>query len=1448
MKIKRILLASLLMSGVLMASSCSKKKPVEPTPDKTKETTEVPPVTTPELPTSTYDDTPTTSITIDIDPITEESSLMTIYNDFNKPKLPTSYTSLKQEQIISQLKISPSSQANLVKEIDCIEQKGIDYTDDGNIDYLVDAYPSLSEDDSYYGNVLNGVVVDFEIYIENLLQHENNKYGQCSAEYYVSKINDKNYFLISIKAYSGINHDLIVVDSEGIISYINFTDDSNGVYETNFVEKGTLNESDLETLQRQGVIKYNNDGCEFKIKDYNATSIFVPGYYRTKPFQNMDLSNLDYCNNLEEIVVPNSNTTYKTIDGILYSYDLTELLYYPKAKQTESYIMPETVENYRKGTFKNLKYLKELSFNENITKVQEKEFENSVSLEKLDISSAKTIGDSAFKNCLSLKELSIYSTKEDGSIASYFQTDSDDNLSEIEINEETYYVPKLEKITILNSEVSNLTFLGMDESLIEINIPSATSLNDNNFKYNLINLEKISIDSCKTIGAELFKNLEKLTTINGSSFESIGDSAFNGCTNLEALDTSNVSDLGVDVFTGTKITELNLPKLTVLKENQFKNSSLVSILLPNVTEAGASVFEGSTNLENIDLSSLTVIPKSMFRNLENLTTIELGAVSSVGQYAFYCCKKIETLSLENVSSIPDYAFYYCAALKSIDIPNAEDFGISAFSNCKLLETINCKPVKTISSYSFSYCYKLKYLDISQITKLPQNVFSDCKALDISITNKITYFGECSLSNCQSIKSFDLSNATYIGSDAFKYTNITSANLSKVETLSSGVFYKCEKLEKVTLPSTIDKIENYTFSNCISLTTINLSNVKTIAYSAFYGCKNLKNVDLSKVTYLGDYSFSGCSSLNSSLTLNNVEIHKEALCNTGVTTLTVGGNSTIYERGLYSASGIKTVYITGATTVKRHAAGFNGFTNNSLESIYITGAATIEDGAFGYATNLKTFQETNGNVTYGGSSIFEGCTNISDVIIKTDYSNRLFVGATIPSGATIDYGITSISDYNKLDLKLFDRVKLNSITGISSLFSSISTTIKYFEARSATSFYYASSFKDKTQLEEVVLPKITKILYSTFQGCTSLKTVDISAATVIGNDAFEGCTSLSSIYAPNMQTIDYSAFEGCTKLSSISLNNCTELGSSVFWGCTSLTSIYAPSISSVNYGAFSGCTNLQSFQASKVTSIGKYAFDGCSKLKTFSVGNVTAIKEYAFRGCSLITTIPNGSGLIELGKGAFQNCTSLTGRFTNANLTSILDETFDGCTSMDDFVLENVTSIGNYAFRDCANNKTSLSITAYKTTTVGDYAFYNSRLTHIAGTPNLTSIGQYAFAKTTMYSIELNENLKATNIGANAFADLRAYSNYSGTFSLNVRIRLDSTNYTSYNVIGESTAGRLFTNNIEKLTFWSSNASFTELDFRVLYLNNTYVNSNYYYNNVASNPTGFMWTFELFKRS
>ena len=549
-------------------------------------------------------------------------------------------------------------------------------------------------------------------------------------------------------------------------------------------------------------------------------------------------------------------------------------------------------------------------------------------------------------------------------------------------------------------------------------------------------------------------------------------------------------------------------------------------------------------------------------------------------------------------------------------------------------------------------------------------------------------------------------------DAFGYTNITSANLSKLETLDRYSFYQCEKLEKVTLPSTIDEIQIRTFYNCISLTTINLSNVKTIGTSAFYGCKNLKNVDLSKVTDLGDTSFKGCSSLNSSLTLNNVEIHTEALCNTGVTSLTINGNSTIYERGLYSTSGINTVYITGATTVKKWAAGFNGFTNDSLEAVYITGAATLADVAFGYATKLKTFQETNGNVTYGGSSIFEGCTSISDVIIKTDYSNRLFVGATIPSDATIDFGITSISDYNKLDLKLFDRVKLNSITGISSLSSSISTTIKYFEARSATSFYYASSFKDKTQLEEVVLPKITKILYSTFQGCTSLKTVDISAATEIGDDAFQGCTSLKTVYAPKLQTIDYKGFKDCTALSSITLNACTSIGSYAFSDCTSLSSIYA----------------------------------------------------------------------------------------------------------------QNVTSVSSYAF-------------------------YNTKLTTLNGMPNLTSIGAYAFSKSMLYSIEFNADINATNIGENAFAELRTYSDSTGNRERYVTITLNSSNYMSFVALGETSVGGLLTNNIKQLTFRSYDTSFTELDFEVLYLNNTLISTTFAYDeNTYPKLDSQGGTFVLYRRS
>ena len=72
------------------------------------------------------------------------------------------------------------------------------------------------------------------------------------------------------------------------------------------------------------------------------------------------------------------------------------------------------------------------------------------------------------------------------------------------------------------------------------------------------------------------------------------------------------------------------------------------------------------------------------------------------------------------------------------------------------------------------------------------------------------------------------------------------------------------IRKDMIPSSVTSIGNYAFSGCSSLTSITIpSSVTSIGDGAFCQCSSLTSITIpSSVTSIGNYAFSGCSSLTS----------------------------------------------------------------------------------------------------------------------------------------------------------------------------------------------------------------------------------------------------------------------------------------------------------------------------------------------------------------------------------------------------------------------------------------------------------------------------------------------------------------------------------------------------------------------------------------------------------
>ncbi len=113
------------------------------------------------------------------------------------------------------------------------------------------------------------------------------------------------------------------------------------------------------------------------------------------------------CKKLNSIVVAEGNTKYASVDGNLYSADLTELIQYACGKEAEMFVLLEEVQTISDYAFKGAK-ITDLIFNKSLTNIGEGAFYECYGLTDISLpSNLLNIGEKAFYNCRNLANVSI---------------------------------------------------------------------------------------------------------------------------------------------------------------------------------------------------------------------------------------------------------------------------------------------------------------------------------------------------------------------------------------------------------------------------------------------------------------------------------------------------------------------------------------------------------------------------------------------------------------------------------------------------------------------------------------------------------------------------------------------------------------------------------------------------------------------------------------------------------------------------------------------------------------------------------------------------------------------------------------------------------------------------------------------------------------------------------
>ncbi len=157
------------------------------------------------------------------------------------------------------------------------------------------------------------------------------------------------------------------------------------------------------------------------------------------------------CNSLTSINVEESNSNYKSLDGVLFNKDMSELICYPGGKAEAVYTIPSSVTSIGIYAFNNCSGLTSIEIPSSVMSIGSDAFYNCSSLTSIKIpSSVASIADGAFNGCESLSDVYYAGSEEEWNSISI-----DYNNDYLLNNNDCLLFATIHYNSIYNSEIRN---------------------------------------------------------------------------------------------------------------------------------------------------------------------------------------------------------------------------------------------------------------------------------------------------------------------------------------------------------------------------------------------------------------------------------------------------------------------------------------------------------------------------------------------------------------------------------------------------------------------------------------------------------------------------------------------------------------------------------------------------------------------------------------------------------------------------------------------------------------------------------------------------------------------------------------------------------------------------------------------------------------------------------